>query len=176
MQISWKRWELAQKCAKRLLLIFIFVIERRHCESCTPWPWPTFQGEIFQMLLADWVEVNYPLMIAKLFVKKILVNFCIIQTIICLLFSNSSKCISLKQWSPRWSSLAVDQKRYFLIWFRLAHAAEQLLTSSVAKQECYIMYKHVDLEMLINGKMEYKLQRVRESRLIPLPKSSFKVL
>ena len=31
-----------KKCALRLLQILTFVIERRHCESCSPSPWPTF--------------------------------------------------------------------------------------------------------------------------------------
>ena len=43
----------------------------------------------------DRVEVNYPLMIIKLFVKKILWNFCTIYKII----YHSSKCIYVTQWS-----------------------------------------------------------------------------
>ena len=61
------------------------------------------------------------------------------------------------------------------MWFPHALPDQQLLTSSVASQECCIMYKYVGFgQMLTNGKMENDLQRIWESRLIPLPESPFK--
>ena len=128
-------------------------------------------------VIFDWVEINYPLMIGKLFVKKkILWDFCTIYKIICLSFS---QC---RLWMFFWMYLCNDAKlsrcqavkmmpscqddhqsltENVTSWFPQALSAQQLLTYSVASQECCI--NMWDFEMLIT---ENDLQRVWESGLI----------
>ena len=114
-----------------------------------------------KQVIFDWVKINYPLVIAKLLLKKkILGNFCTIYKNYLSLFSQYRLWMFFKMYlcnavivkQSRRSSLAVYRKRDFMI-------SSCSFTATNADLQCCkprVMHKHVGFEHVDNWKWSAK--------------------